>query len=133
STVISIIGVAVGVAVADRVVGVVIRFVRELPEKLISFGGDIIGESDDVMRDWRTLQKKIDSTPHVVATAPFVQVPVIVEFQNQRLAPVIRGIDPAQEEKVIPIRKFIKEGQLDLDGESIVLGSDLARILRINV
>src|SRR5205814_1951485 len=70
---------------------------------------------------------------HVVATAPFVQGPVIVEFQNQRLAPVMRGIDPAQEEKVIPIRKFIKEGQLDLDGESTVLGSDLARILRINV
>src|SRR5207244_5128031 len=105
----------------------------QLQQKIIEFDANILAKSEDVIRDWLTRQKKIDSTPHVVATAPFVQGPVIVEFQNQRLAPIIRGIDPAQEEKVIPIRKFIKEGQLNLDGESAVLGSDLARILRINV
>src|SRR5256886_8083139 len=108
-------------------------FDRELRQKIIDFDAHILVKSEDVMRDWRTLQKKIESTPNVVATAPFVQGPVIVEFQNQRLAPVMRGIDPAQEEKVIPIRKFIKEGKLDLDRDSAVLGSDLARILRIGV
>src|SRR6266566_1090189 len=46
---------------------------------------------------------------------------------------MIRGIDPAQEEKVIPLRKFIKQGSFDLEGESTVLGSELARTLRINV
>jgi len=132
-TLISIIGVTLGVTVLILVISVMTGFDRELRQKIIDFDAHILVKSEDVMRDWRTLQRKIDSTPHVVATAPFVQGPVIVEFQNQRLAPIIRGIDPAQEEKVIPIRKFIKEGQLDLDGESAVLGSDLARILRINV
>ena len=47
---------------------------------------------------------KIRNTPGVVATAPYVQGPVIVEFHNRRLAPMIRGIDPAEEEKVIPLR-----------------------------
>jgi lipoprotein-releasing system permease protein len=69
----------------------------------------------------------------VVATAPYVQGPVIAEFQNRRLAPVIRGIDPAEEEKVISLRKFIKEGNLDLEGDSAVLGIELARKLRIEV
>src|SRR5262249_5760796 len=110
-----------------------IGFDRELRQKIIDFDAHILVKSEDILRDWRTLQKKIANTPHVVATAPFVQGPVIVEFQNQRLAPVIRGIDLAAEEKVIPIRRFIKEGQLDLDGESTVLGSDLASILRVNV
>ncbi|PYK91899.1 MAG: ABC transporter permease [Verrucomicrobia bacterium] len=132
-TLISIIGVTLGVTVLILVISVMTGFDRELRQKIIDFDAHILVKSEDVMRDWRTLQKKIDNTPHVVASAPFVQGPVIVEFQNQRLAPVIRGIDPTQEERVIPIRKFIKEGQLDLDGESAVLGSDLARILRIRV
>ncbi len=132
-TLISIIGVTLGVTVLILVIAVMTGFDRELRQKIIDFDAHILVKSEEVMRDWRELEKKIDNTPHVVATAPFVQGPVIVEFQNQRLAPVIRGIDPIQEEKVIPIRKFIKEGQLDLDGESAVVGSDLARILRIHV
>jgi len=69
----------------------------------------------------------------VVATAPYIQGPVIVEFQNKRVAPMIRGIDPAEEEKVIPLRKFIKYGNLNLEGESTVLGIELARKLQANV
>jgi lipoprotein-releasing system permease protein len=46
---------------------------------------------------------------------------------------MIRGIDLPEEEKVIPIRKFIREGKLDLEGESTVLGIDLARTLHIGV
>src|SRR5437868_12066454 len=93
----------------------------------------MLGGSDDVLRDWRTLKTKIDKTPGVVATAPYIQGPVIVEFQNRRLAPLIRGIDPTQEEKVIPLRKFIKYGKLDLEGESAVLGIELARKLGVSV
>ena len=46
---------------------------------------------------------------------------------------MIRGIDPAQEEKVIPLRKFIKLGKLDLEGDSTVLGVDLAQKLGVTV
>ena len=46
---------------------------------------------------------------------------------------MIRGIDPAEEEKVVPLKKFIKKGALDLEGESTVLGVELARKLQIDV
>ena len=46
---------------------------------------------------------------------------------------MIRGVNLAQEEKVIPLKKFIKQGKLDLEGESTVLGIELARKLRIHV
>jgi len=58
---------------------------------------------------------------------------VIVEFHNRRLAPLIRGVDPEQEEKVIPLQRFIKYGRLDLEGESTVLGIELARKLGVSV
>ena len=108
-------------------------FDRELRQKVIDFDAHILVSTEDVLRDWRTLKTKIDNTPGVVATAPYIQGPVIVEFQNRRLAPMIRGIDPAEEEKVIPLQKFIKYGKLDLEGESTVLGIELARKLQINV
>ena len=46
---------------------------------------------------------------------------------------MIRGIDPAQEETVIPLQKFIKDGKLDLEGDSTVLGVELARKLHVRV
>ena len=46
---------------------------------------------------------------------------------------MIRGIDPDEEEKVMPLRKFINRGKLDLEGDSTVLGVELARKLEIDV
>jgi lipoprotein-releasing system permease protein len=100
---------------------------------VIDFDAHILVSTEDVLRDWRALKTKIDNTPGVVATAPYIQGPVIVEFQNRRVAPLIRGVDPVEEEKVIPLRKFIKYGNLNLEGDSTVLGIELARKLQANV
>lgn len=132
-TLISVLGVMLGVTVLILVISVMTGFDRELRQKVIDFDAHILVTTEDILRDWRPLKAKIDNVPGVVATAPYVQGPVIVEFQNRRLAPMIRGIDPVQEEKVIPLRKFIKEGKLDLQGESTVLGIELARNLHIGV
>src|ERR1700737_1341944 len=132
-TLISILGVTLGVTVLILVISVMTGFDRELRQKVIDFDAHILVTSEDVLRDWRSLKTKIDHVPGVVATAPYVQGPVIVEFQNRRLAPLIRGVDPKKEENVVPLRKFVKEGKLDLDGESVVLGIDIARKLQINI
>jgi lipoprotein-releasing system permease protein len=132
-TLISMAGVMLGVTVLILVISVMTGFDRELRQKVIDFDAHILVGSEDVLRDWRDLTVKIRNTPGVVGTAPYVQGPVIVEFQNQRLAPMIRGIDPAEEEKVVPLQKFIKKGTLDLEGESAVLGVELARKLHIDV
>jgi lipoprotein-releasing system permease protein len=122
-----------GVTVLILVIAVMTGFDRELRQKVIDFDAHILVTSEDAFREWRPLKAKIDETPGVVATAPFVQGPVIVEFHNRRLAPLIRGIAPEQEEKVIPLQKFIKFGKLDLEGESTVLGIELARKLGVRI
>jgi lipoprotein-releasing system permease protein len=132
-TLISVTGVMLGVMVLILVISVMTGFDRELRQKVIDFDAHVLVTSEDVMHDWRALKAKIDKTPGVLATAPYVQGPVIVEFHNRRLAPVIRGIDPQQEEKVIPLQKFVKIGKLDLEGESTVLGIELARKLGVSV
>jgi lipoprotein-releasing system permease protein len=132
-TLISVLGVTLGVTVLILVISVMTGFDRELRQKVIDFDAHILVTTEDVLRDWRPLKQKIDNVPGVVATAPYVQGPVIVEFQNRRLAPMIRGVDPKQEENVVPLRKFVKYGKLDLDGENVVLGIDIARKLQINI
>jgi len=132
-TLISIIGVTLGVTVLILVISVMTGFDRELRQKVIDFDAHILVSTEEVLRDWRALTEKIRNTPGVVGTAPYVQGPVIVEFQTKRLAPMIRGIDPAEEEKVVPLKKFLKQGALDLEGESTVLGVELARKLQIGI
>jgi lipoprotein-releasing system permease protein len=132
-TLISVLGVTLGVTVLILVISVMTGFDRELRQKVIDWEAHILVSTEEVLRDWRDLTVKIRNTEGVVATAPYVQGPVIVEFETKRLAPLMRGIDPEEEEKVIPIRKFIKRGTLDLEGDNVVLGSELARKLGIDV
>jgi lipoprotein-releasing system permease protein len=132
-TLISVLGVMLGVTVLILVISVMTGFDRELRRKVIDFDAHILVTTEDILRDWRSLKSKIDNVPGVVATAPFVQGPVIAEFQYRRLAPMIRGVDSKQEETVVPLHKFIKFGKVDLDGDSAVLGSELARKLQITV
>lgn len=132
-TLISVVGVMLGVMVLILVISVMTGFDRELRQKVMDFDAHILVTTDDVLRDWRDLTVKIRNTPGVVGTAPYVQGPVIVEFQHKRLAPLIRGIDPEEEEKVVPLKKFIKKGTLDLEGDSAVIGVELARKLQINI
>ncbi|MFZ1218825.1 MAG: ABC transporter permease [Chthoniobacterales bacterium] len=132
-TLISVLGVMLGVMVLILVISVMTGFDRELRQKVIDFDAHILVSTEDVLRNWRDLTVKIRNTPGVVGTAPYVQGPVIVEFQTRRLAPLIRGIDPVEEEKVVPLKKFIKKGTLDLEGDSAVIGVELARKLQIDV
>jgi lipoprotein-releasing system permease protein len=81
-TLISVIGVMLGVTVLILVIAVMTGFDRELRQKVIDFDAHILVTSEDVLRDWRSLKAKIDKAPGVVATAPYVQGPVIVEFKN---------------------------------------------------
>ena len=108
------------------VISVMTGFDQELRRKVLGFDAHLLVNSDTAMEDWRGLMDAIRRTPKVVAAAPFVQGPVIVEFQGRRLAPKIRGIDLAQEERVTDIRSCIVEGELMLGSEQCVIGNELA-------
>jgi lipoprotein-releasing system permease protein len=132
-TLVSILGVTLGIMVLILVISVMTGFEQELRRKVIGFDAHIIIGNQGVMEDWTKTMKLCTDEPHVVAAAPFVQGPVIVEFQNRRLAPKIRGVEPALEEKVVNVGEFITQGSYDLEGDKTVLGSELARTLGAKV
>ncbi len=132
-TLISVLGVTLGVTVLILVISVMTGFDRELRQKVIDWDAHILVTTQDVLHDWRDVTVKLRNTEGILATAPYVQGPVIAEFESRRLAPLIRGVDPEEEEKVIPLKKFVIRGELDLEGDSAVLGVELARKLQIDV
>ena len=132
-TLISILGVTLGVMVLILVISVMTGFERELTRKVVGFDAHLVVSNSGVMEDWPDVMKTVSANKEVTAVAPFVQGPVLVEFQDRRMAPKIRGIDPELEGKVTNIRDFIIVGSLDLDGDKVILGSELARTLSANV
>lgn len=132
-TLISVLGVTLGITVLILVMSVMTGFERELQRKVIGFDAHLLVTNNGLIDGWKNLVERAEKTPGVVAVAPFVQGPVIVEFNHQRLAPKIRGIEPALELKVSDLSKFIISGKLDLGGDSTVIGSELARTLGVHV
>ena len=132
-TLVSILGVTLGIMVLILVISVMTGFEQELRRKVIGFDAHIVISNQGVMEDWSKTMKLCLAEPNVTAVAPFVQGPVIVEFEHRRLAPKIRGVEPELEEKVVSVGEFIIAGRYDLEGDKAVLGSELARTLGARV
>ncbi len=132
-TLISILGVTLGIMVLILVISVMTGFEQELRKKVIGFDAHVIVTNSNVMEEWNATTDLVKKQPLVTAVAPFVQGPVIVEFQNRRLAPKIRGIIPELEEKVVSVKEYIIAGTYDLEGDKAILGSELARTLGAGV
>ena len=132
-TLISVLGVTLGITVLIVVIAVMTGFDQELRRKVLGFDAHLLVTNEGVIRDWQPLDEQIQKGSHVVASAPFVQGPVIVEFEGRRLAPKIRGIDVERELKVTDIRSAVKWGELNLSGDNAVLGRALADQLGVDV
>jgi len=124
-TLISLSGVTIGVWVLIVVIAVMSGFDRELREKLmgmhahVTVMGGLIEHSDKLLAT--TL-----ATPHVKGATPFVTGPVLIEFEHRVTTPYLKGIDPKREVTVSKLGTYIKEGSLDLDGDKVVIGRELA-------
>jgi len=132
-TLISVLGVMLGITVLVVVISVMTGFDHELRQKILGFDPHIVVTTDGVMSHWRQFERKINETPGVVASAPFVQGPVIVDHDGRILTPVIRGIDLDQEQKIVDLRGLIKQGAPDLSDENAIVGVRLASALGITV
>jgi len=132
-TLISILGVTLGIMVLILVISVMTGFEQELRRKVIGFDPHVVVTSGGVLEDWETTAASVKNDPDVMAAAPFVLGPVIAQYQNRRLAPKIRGVDPEMERGVVDITPFIIKGEYDLEGSKTIVGSELARELGVTV
>jgi len=127
---ISAIGITIGVAALIVVLSVMNGFQKELRERILGVASHVqIAAFDGGLANWSVLAQRASRLPDVVAAAPFINQQGLIAHRQNVQGALIRGILPADEDKVADFGRRMKIGALnDLKpGEfGIVLGSELA-------
>jgi len=134
---ISVIGIALGMTVLITVLSVFNGFQREVRTRMLSAVAHVqISGIGDTLRDWQMVAAIAAKHPHVVAAAPYVSAQGLLTSGGNVRGAFLRGIDPAQEDRVSEIGTHMLSGKLtDLrPGEyNVALGAPLARALGVMV
>ena len=133
---ISMAGIALGVAALIVVLSVMNGFQQELRNRILSVASHIEIRGFPDLKDPAAVAAAAQKNPHVVGTAPYVIGQAMLSSGDVNRGAVLRGIEPAREAKVADIGLHMKQGSLDSlvpGGFDIVLGSELARALGVGV
>jgi lipoprotein-releasing system permease protein len=134
---ISVIGIALGMTVLITVLSVFNGFQREVRTRMLSAVAHVqISGRGDALRDWQSIAATAAKHPHVVATAPYVSAQGLLTSGGNVRGAFLRGIDPAQEDRVSEIGTHMLSGKLSdlVSGEyRVALGAPLARALGVVV
>lgn len=132
---ISMTGIALGVAALIIVLSVMNGFQKEVRDRMLSVLPHI--EVQDVfgsLPNWQKTAATVRENPEVTGTAPYVIGQALVTRNDLMRGVIVRGIEPQEEPNVSEIARQFKLGKLgDLKPGSfnIAIGKELARVLRI--
>ncbi|HEV8341047.1 MAG TPA: lipoprotein-releasing ABC transporter permease subunit [Candidatus Binatia bacterium] len=147
-TVISILGVMIGVMTLNVVMAVMTGFEEVLRDRLLGINAHVaLMKPGDYVTGYEKLIERIAQIQGVVAASPAVYGQVMVSSKNRVSGVVVRGVDPSLVAKVIDIQRYIREGSLQalklsrsvqVDGREVslpgvILGTRLADQLRVTV
>ncbi len=130
---ISVIGIALGMTVLITVLSVMNGFQREIRTRILGVASHVqLSGANGKLAQWQQVARAAGRHDQVLAAAPYVNAQGLLTRGQAVRGAFIRGILPAEEERVSEIGAHMKSGRLDAlrPGEfGIVLGAELARAL----
>lgn len=144
-TVLSVLGVALGIGTLIVVIAVMSGFDRELRKQLVGFEPHLrVASAVGPMHDWEEVQAKLKKDhPEFLGVSPYIMGATLIEVKGEAggasefTGATLRGIQPNGELKLVDIPNFIGkghgQGRYELDGEKCVMGYELAASLGIRV
>ncbi len=130
---ISMLGIALGVAALIVVLSVMNGFQDELRSRILGVAAHIeITGFDNTLANWQQVAAQSRRLSEVEAAAPFVTGQGLLAFDQAVQGTVVRGILPAEEDRVADLGRKMVEGSLAAlrpGSWGIVLGADLAHAL----
>jgi lipoprotein-releasing system permease protein len=138
-TLISILGVAVGVLALIVVLSVYTGFTEGLRDQIIGVNAHaLVQRFGSTITDPAGVTAKIEAIEGVEATTPYIYGQALISSATQSTGVVLRGIDATSAMRVLNIGRKMVAGQLtDLDKTfevpAIVLGRDMARQLQVGL
>ena len=137
NSLVSMIGIGLGVAVLIVVLSVVNGFQDEVRSRILGFASHVqVSGGGRPLADWRGIARAASEHPRVVAAAPFVDAPAMLFAGEAVRGALIRGVEPELEERVADFGRYMKSGSLAAlkpGSYGVVIGSDLARTLEAKV
>jgi lipoprotein-releasing system permease protein len=134
---VSMIGIALGVTVLITVLSVMNGFDREIKKRVFSMVSPItVSSIDGSITNWQDLQKILLQFPQVTAAAPFATGEVLLSFGGSVQPALVHGILPEDERKVSSVSdKIIKGHFSDLQAGrfGIIIGETLASRLEATI
>jgi lipoprotein-releasing system permease protein len=114
-TVISIIGVAAGVASLIIALAINNGFRQDLQDRLLGSTSHInlLRVESDGIRNWQDLLLHLEKQPHVVAGAPAIYEQVLISRGARAQGAVLKGIVPQDERTVSDLLDSVKKGSAD--------------------
>ena len=130
---VSILGIALGVAALITVLSVMNGFQQEIRSKMIGVTAHMqITSASNSIGDWQSVGKLTMQNKNVVNYAPYLEGQALVSFDGSVSGAIVRGVDADYESKVDDITKAITFGSfasLKQESFNIVIGKDLSRQL----
>ncbi|MDP1581497.1 MAG: ABC transporter permease [Candidatus Didemnitutus sp.] len=135
-TLISILGVGLGVALMLVSTSVMGGFGHQIQRMIIDTQGEVqvrartsIDQATAVL-----VERALGQSPDVAGFAPYASGVVMLEFASRPAFPTITGFEPERMKHVIPLQRYLISGSFDdLDDDSVILSSILARSLGVRV
>ena len=126
-SIVSVMGIALGVVSLMLVIGVMNGFSQDLKRKILGTSPAVTVEGRPFIRDHRDVASRIQSeVPSVTGVSPYLASQVIFKSPHYILGGILRGVDPRQESEVTDIASFFTDGSMASLDSGIVLGSELA-------
>jgi lipoprotein-releasing system permease protein len=134
---VSMLGIALGVTALIVVLSVMNGFEHELRERMLAATAHVDARGDmGPIENWRELLPRLQTNPQVKAVAPYVSVGGVLRNGKEERATLVNGIDPSLENAVNDTAKFAKDGalaELKAGAWGVILGTDLAKLLNAQV
>ncbi len=128
-TLISTVGLIIGVMTLNVVLSVFSGFEEDLRDRILGFNPQIVVHSvTGIVDDAAELTARIAGMPEVEAAAPFVYGQVMLSVQQKIVGVVVRGVGP-EAERVINLQRLLKEGRVEAlaQRQSVAPNSPTAR------
>jgi lipoprotein-releasing system permease protein len=130
-TVISVLGVMIGVMTLNVVMAVMTGFEETLRDRLLGINAHVaLVKAGGQLRDYEKLVEQVRKTKGVVAASPSIYGQVMLTSGPRVSGVVVRGVDPDRVNQVVDIERYIKQGSLQnlkkpqplqVDGRTILL------------
>lgn len=136
-SIVSMIGIALGVMVLITVLSVMNGFTKEIRSRILSITPHVtVSGWGENLQDWHGLSNELMKHKNVEAVGPYVDGQGMVTRGREVRGIVVKGVDPSAIDAVFPLRSTLKSGSVDelkAGSFNVIIGSYLAKLLGVNI